>query len=259
VTLRAAKWEDLDAVMTFANELVEEQRKDPTFGTLLDGPVTREKEARWLADKLVAVEGGQEVSVVAEIGGKLVANSEAVLGRLSATAKNGYLATSVARGYRGMGIRSQMIKCLIDLSIEEGLESLELRVLSTNPRASGLYKRHGFRQAGVLEKKVRGGRKSIDLLIMTCRLSSRPSKVPTAWPSPALSIRPSGVQSHGWVRLLLPCAEGLLAETLLFVRKQVLLSYEDLNRGDVAHLSCLCALHLLCADVDVLHKESAVP
>src|SRR5438552_4616111 len=38
----------------------------------------------------------------------------------------------------------------------------------------------------------------------------------------------------------------------------ILLSYEDLDRGDVPHLPGLRALYLLCADVDVLHKEGPV-
>ena len=167
VTLRAAKWEDLDDLTRFANGLVEEQRDDPTFGTLIDGPVTREQEARWLADKLVAIENGKEVSVVAEVDGRLVANSEVVRERLASTSKHGVLAISVHRGYRATGIGTEMMACLIDLSREAGMKTLELHVLSTNPRALALYKKLGFKHAGVIEKKIRRGGKSIDLMIMT--------------------------------------------------------------------------------------------
>jgi ribosomal protein S18 acetylase RimI-like enzyme len=170
VTLRAAKWDDLDAMTAFARGLVEEQRKDPTFGTLIDGPVTREKEARWLADKLVAIESGKEVSVVAEVGGRVVANSEVVRGKLASTDRSGYLAISVSLGYRGMGIGSRMMECLIGLSREAGMKTLELHVLATNPRAFALYEKIGFKKAGVLEKKVRRGGKAIDVTIMTLHL-----------------------------------------------------------------------------------------
>lgn len=170
VTLRAAKWEDLDAMTRFANALVEEQRDDPSFGTLIDGPVSREQEARWLADKLVAMENGKEVSVVAEIDGRLVANSEVVRGRLTSTAKHGVLAISVSLGHRRMGIGTQMMDCLIHLSREAGMKTLELQVLSTNPRAFALYKKLGFKHAGVIEKKIRRNGKSIDVIIMTRRL-----------------------------------------------------------------------------------------
>jgi len=39
------------------------------------GTVTEEEDAMWLADKLVAIERGVEVSVVTEVDGKLVAKS----------------------------------------------------------------------------------------------------------------------------------------------------------------------------------------
>ncbi len=167
VTLRAARWEDLDGLLRFASGLVEEQRKNPGFGTLIGGPVTREKESRWLADKLVAMESGKEVSVVAEVGGQLVANSEVVRGELPTTATHGLLGISVSRGYRGMGIGTEMLSCLVELSKKAGLKTLELHVLLTNPAAMKLYAKSGFNKAGVVEKKIRRGGKSIDVIIMT--------------------------------------------------------------------------------------------
>ena len=160
VTLRAAKWEDLDALFEFANELVREQAEDPGFGTLIDGPVTREREARWLADKLVAIETGRELSVVAEV----------VRGALQTTAKHGVLGISVSRAYRGMGIGGAMLSCLKDLSKDAGLETLELQVLGTNTRALALYERSGFRQAGLVERKYRRGGRAIDSIIMALSL-----------------------------------------------------------------------------------------
>ena len=170
VTLRAARWEDLDDLMAFANGLVEEQTMDPSFGTLIDGPVTREEEAKWLANKLVSIENGREFSVAAEVDGKLVANSEVVRGGLHTTARHGTLGIAVSRGYRGIGIGERMMACLIDQSRKGGIKTLELHVLATNPRACALYSRLGFYHAGVVEKKIRRGGKSIDLVIMTMNL-----------------------------------------------------------------------------------------
>ena len=170
VTLRAARWEDLDALFEFANELVREQAEDPGFGTLIDGPVTREREARWLADKLVAIETGRELSVVAEVEGRMAANAEVVRGALQTTAKHGVLGISVSRAYRGMGIGGAMLSCLKDLSKDAGLETLELQVLGTNTRALALYERSGFRQAGLVERKYRRGGRAIDSIIMALSL-----------------------------------------------------------------------------------------
>lgn len=69
-----------------------------------------------------------------------------------------------------MGIGTQMMACLIDLSREAGIETLELQVLSTNPRALALCRKHGFTKAGVTYKKIRRGGKSIDAIIMTRKI-----------------------------------------------------------------------------------------
>jgi len=47
-TLHAARCEDLDPMTRFANALVKEQHTESRFGTLVDGPVTREERAKWL-------------------------------------------------------------------------------------------------------------------------------------------------------------------------------------------------------------------
>ncbi len=166
--------DDLDAMMLFANGLVEKQRMNPTFGTLIDGPVAREEEARWLVDKLAAMDSGKEVSVVAEVDRRLAANSEVVRGRLASTSRHGVLAISFSRGYRQMDIGRQMLRCLIDLSREARMKPLELHVRSTNPKAFALCKRLEFDRAGLIENKARRGGESIDVIIMTRKPDNRP-------------------------------------------------------------------------------------
>jgi len=84
VTLRATKWDDLDAMTRFAKGLVEEECMTAVFGTLIDGRLTRE-ESSWLADKQVAMENGRELSLVVEVDGRLAANSKVVRERLAST------------------------------------------------------------------------------------------------------------------------------------------------------------------------------
>ncbi len=120
MTLRAARWEDPDDMTGFANGLVEEQRKDPLFGTLIDGPITKKEEGRRLVNKLVAIEDGDEVGVVAEVDGRLVANSEVDRGKSPSTAEHGVLAISVSHSFRRIVIGAQMMACLVNLSREAG-------------------------------------------------------------------------------------------------------------------------------------------
>ena len=72
VTLRILRWEDLDALLQFINNLVDEKQgnKKSTLYTGFDRKVTREQETEWLAQTLVAIEGEDVINVVADIGGK---------------------------------------------------------------------------------------------------------------------------------------------------------------------------------------------
>jgi L-amino acid N-acyltransferase YncA len=69
-----------------------------------------------------------------------------------------------------MCIGTQMAKRLVDMSRKAGMKTSELRVSSTNPEAHLLYEQLGFKNAGVVEKAIRRGGESIDLLMMTRRL-----------------------------------------------------------------------------------------
>jgi ribosomal protein S18 acetylase RimI-like enzyme len=151
----------------FANALAAEHQSDPNFGVLLSKRVTRDEEAEWLAKLLVKIEQGRAVSVVAEVDGKVVGNSEVVRGSLDDESTHGKLGIAIARDYRGIGIGNAMMRSLTKLSKEAGLKTLELEVLSTNPRAAILYERLGFKRTGLLKGKIRRGQKVIDAIIMT--------------------------------------------------------------------------------------------
>ena len=71
VVLRKPRWEDLDDLLDFINSLVEEGAD-----ILRETPVTREEEADWLGKRLASIEKEEIIGVVAEVNGKIVANSE---------------------------------------------------------------------------------------------------------------------------------------------------------------------------------------
>jgi hypothetical protein len=58
-----------------SDKLVAEREVDPDFGILLDKRQSLESEADYLANKLVSIEKSEQMSVVAESGGKLIGNS----------------------------------------------------------------------------------------------------------------------------------------------------------------------------------------
>lgn len=164
VVLRAIRWEDLDDCIEFINSLVEEGAE-----ILRDTKVTREEEADWLGSRLARVEKGQQIGVVAEVNGKMIANSE-VEKRGSYMSHLGYLGIGIKAGYRGIGIGTKLMQTLINESKKMGLEILVLDVFDVNQQAKALYKKMGFNEVGRIPKGIHKNGKYIDLVRMTKEL-----------------------------------------------------------------------------------------
>jgi len=162
--LRSAKWEDLDDLIEFINSLVEE-RAD----ILRTSKVTRSEEAEWLGKRLARIDKGELIDAVAEVEGKVIANSE-VEKRSDLMSHVGYLGIGIKSGYRGIGIGTRIMKTLIDESRKAGLKILVLEHFGTNETARRLYEKMGFREAGKIPKGVYKNGRYIDLVRMTLEL-----------------------------------------------------------------------------------------
>jgi len=161
VVLRAPQWRDLDDLLDFINSLVEEEAD-----ICRDKKATREEEADWLGSLLADIEKGTMISIVAEIEGRVVANSE-VRRRSGPMSHVGSLGIAIKVGYRNMGIGTEMIKTLIDESRKMGLKVLVLEVFASNKRARHVYEKMGFKESGRIPKGIYRKGKYIDLTRMT--------------------------------------------------------------------------------------------
>ncbi len=161
VILRKIRWEDLDDCIEFINSLVEEGAD-----ILRDTKVARDEEADWLGNRLARIEKGQQIGVVAEVDGKLVANSEVEKG-ISYMSHLGYLGIGIKKGYRGIGIGTRLIQTLINESKKARLETLVLHVFDANETAKALYRKMGFKDAGRIPKGIHKDGKYMDLIRMT--------------------------------------------------------------------------------------------
>jgi RimJ/RimL family protein N-acetyltransferase len=164
VTLRTPKWEDLNDLMGLMNSLIEE-RADIT----LDKKVTLEEEADWLGRKLANLENDKLFCLVAEVDGKVVANSQ-VEGRGGPSRHVGELFIGIREGYRDLGIGTEMLRSLIAQAKEKGLRVLTFRVFSTNKRAIHVYSRMGFTETGRVPKEFYKDGEYIDSIIMVKEL-----------------------------------------------------------------------------------------
>ncbi|MFL5783066.1 MAG: GNAT family N-acetyltransferase [Bacteriovoracaceae bacterium] len=70
----------------------------------------------------------------------------------------GQLGMGILPSYRGKGIGTLLLKEVLKLSKERGLEKVELEVYKSNSAAFALYKKLGFEEQGILKKgrKLRG-------------------------------------------------------------------------------------------------------
>jgi L-amino acid N-acyltransferase YncA len=164
VVLREPRWGDLDDLLEFINSLVDEGAD-----IIQEKRITREQKADWLGKRLASIEKGETIGVVAEVDGKVVANSE-VARRRGFRSHVGVLGIGVRREYRGIGIGKELMKTLIEESRKAGLKVLVLDVFDSNKVAKSLYAKMGFKDAGRIPKGVFKKGKYIDLLRMTLEL-----------------------------------------------------------------------------------------
>ena len=166
VVLRTLKWEDLDDNVELINSLVDEGAEINNYQK-----VTRESEADWMGEQLVEIEKYNRFVLVAEVDGKVVANSRIMRGR-GYTCYEGILGIAIKKGYRDLGIGTELIRILILQAEEMNLKILTLTVFSTNKRAIHVYQKLGFKESGIIPNNIFKDGKFIDIIIMFKELTS---------------------------------------------------------------------------------------
>jgi len=166
VVLRTPRWEDLDDLTEFINSLVDEGAD-----IALPDKITREQEAEWLGHHLADLENDKVFMMVAEVDGKVVANSEIGI-KKGYSSHVGEIGIAIRQGYREVGIGTEMLRALIVQAEKMGLKILTLGVFSTNARAKHVYEKAGFKETGRIPKEIYKGGKFIDHIMMTKELMS---------------------------------------------------------------------------------------
>ncbi|MEM3267315.1 MAG: GNAT family N-acetyltransferase [Conexivisphaerales archaeon] len=170
VLLRSLKWDDIDNILRFINELVEERNADPDFGLIHNRQLTREQEVEWVAKRLVDIENGNVVDIVAEYNGMIMGHADVTHGSLSDIEHRGLFGLSVAKEWRDIGVGAELINETIKQCKKLGMTVIELEVLKVNKRAIHLYTKMGFREIGSVPKGVYRNGRYYDELIMAVEL-----------------------------------------------------------------------------------------
>jgi len=161
VVLRTLRWEDLDDLLEFINSLVEERAN-----IVRTEKVSRGEEVEWLSRVFSRQEKGEMFCLVAEVDGRVVANSEIVKGRGYAS-HVGVVGIAIKKGFRDLGIGTEMMKTLVEQARRMGVKVLTLSAFANNERAIHVYKKLGFVETGRVPRKFFKDGAYIDEVIMT--------------------------------------------------------------------------------------------
>jgi ribosomal protein S18 acetylase RimI-like enzyme len=148
VELRFVRWEDLDQMTEYINEL----SKEDTFITFSGETILKEGEAKYLADVLTQMEFGNKVVIAAFEGDRQVGISDVTRVVSSRERKKhlGVLGLSIRKDFRGEGLGHELMKTVIEQAktYMDGLRIIYLEVYGKNDIAQSLYKKLGFIECG---------------------------------------------------------------------------------------------------------------
>jgi len=159
--LRAPDFHDLDALLAFICELVDERVQ-----IVRTTKPSREEEAEWLGKRLAEIEKGSLVILVAEVDGRLVANSEVGqrTPQFPEMSHVGVLGIAILKSARGVGLGTALMESLIQLAKQMNLRVVILDTFATNNIAQRLYKKVGFVEVGKIPKGIHRDGSYIDML-----------------------------------------------------------------------------------------------
>lgn len=159
--LRAPDCGDLDGLLSFISELVDERAE-----IIRTTKPSRGEEADWLGRRLAAIEKGTLVVLVAEVDGRIVASSE--VGQRAEhfpeMSHVGVLGIGILKNARGTGLGTALMQSLIQLAKQLGIKIVILDMFATNKVARGLYEKVGFVEVGKIPKGINRDGKYIDLI-----------------------------------------------------------------------------------------------
>ena len=166
--LRSSDFDDM--VETFYS-FWPEVEADPGFGlTLSRLKPSMEDEHKWFADTLKAIEEGNAVMTVAEVGSHMVGWCDvrrvAPGGPLD---HRGALGICIKKEFRGQGLGTALLNETLT-KCKGKFELVTLGVLASNPRAHALYERFGFKDYGLMPGSVKRAGTYIDTHLMYLKL-----------------------------------------------------------------------------------------
>ncbi len=149
VVFRYPKKSDLDDMLAFANDLIEED----TFVLLSGKKLTREEEIKHLNETLADIQKGRKIHIAALVGGQYAGNAVIRIGLLRHS-HVGDVGISLSRAFRDEGIGTELLKTIIHEGRAAGLRLLTINCFENNDRALHVYKKAGFIPIGIIPGEI---------------------------------------------------------------------------------------------------------
>lgn len=170
--IRYPLWEDLNQVVTYVNRLSQED----TYTTFMGELITKEEEARFLADLFLQIELGHKVFLFCFVEKDLVG----ICGLSRNTQQRlrgrhvGRFGISIDRKARGEGLGYELAQATIAEAKKKipGLRVIVLDVYDKNQIAQNLYRKLGFQDAGKIPRAILYQGNYLDEMKMYLELAS---------------------------------------------------------------------------------------
>ncbi len=167
VTIRPLRQGDLQAVLRFANSMADEKRVERDLGLISFDRRPSSAEERRFLDGIISGRRRREVVSVAVFDGvKLVGHCDIRRRMADDVMHAGTLGITIRRGYRGVGIGEIIMGEALGEARRIGIWLVQLTVFSKNRPAIGLYRKMGFRRAGIIPNKMMRDGRPLDEMIM---------------------------------------------------------------------------------------------
>lgn len=160
ILLRYPYKNDSIQLMNFINELVEEHAP---IGA--NAKVNRKEEEEHVKKAIKEIKEKNRIQFLAEADNNLVGNVQ--IKRLHGKSMHvGELGIFIKKGYIDKGIGKLMIQQALKYARKEGIKIVTLSVFANNYRAIHLYKKLGFKKAGLLKRTLKDKGRYFDEIIM---------------------------------------------------------------------------------------------
>jgi ribosomal protein S18 acetylase RimI-like enzyme len=167
VEIRYPSWGDLDLIVCYVNKISSED----TFILMSGEVITKQEEAKYLADVFWNIESNNGLFLLLFVDGKLCGIADIVrdFKKRRRSLHFGIMGISLDNSMRGRGFGFLLSSHIIKEAKAKlyNLKAIELDVFANNQVAQNLYKKLGFTEVGRVPNKFLHKGHYIDQIIMT--------------------------------------------------------------------------------------------